>query len=192
MKKPNLLLAAAFIAILSFTSCSKEEITSSQETLVLSEIVENITYEKSFIVDKEDIFTDEKGFIVELTWQPAEFDVDILMDTDNNASYNTGLKRYATESNGSVKTFSISNEDMNTYGFTLIHIEDTEDTINITDKNISYEFVVRRMSNNEIVKTISGVIEASEKPLIFGSETPKGFDNLGRFVKSGNKFYFGY
>jgi len=106
----------------------------------------------------------------------------------------SSLQQWAngTESNGSVKTFSISNEDLNTYGFTLIHIEDTEDTSNIIDKVISYEFVVRRMSNNEVVKTITGIIEASDKPLVFGSETPKGFDNLGRFIKSGNKFYFGY
>jgi len=192
MKKHYLLLVTAFIAIVSFSSCSKEEMTSPQETLVLKEVVDNITYEKSFIVDTEDILTDEKGFIIELTWQPAEFDIDIFMDTDNNASYNTGLKRYGTESNGSVKTFSIANEDLNTYGFTLIHIEDTEDTSNIVDKVISYEFVVRRMSNNEVVKTITGIIEASDKPLVFGSETPKGFDNLGRFIKSGDKFYFGY
>ena len=192
MKKRYLLLATAFTVILSFTSCSKEEMSSPQETLVLKEVVDNITYEKSFIVDKEAILTDEKGFIVELTWQPAEFDVDILMDTDNNASYNTGLKRYATESNGAIKTFSISNEDMNTYGFTLIHIEDSEDTSNIADKIISYQLVIKRMSTDEIVKTISGVIEATEKPLVFGSETPKGFDNLGRFIKSGNKFYFAY
>jgi hypothetical protein len=193
MKQIYLLLATIFVASSSLTSCTVEDNEDIlNETLNITEIVDNVTYEKSFLVDAKDILTDSKGFIIELTWQPAEFDVDMFMDTDNNASYNTGLKRYIANTNEATEVFSISNEDMNTYGFTLVHINKDQDISSSSNKEITYQMVVKRMSNQEVVKTMNGVIVASETQLVFGSETPKGFNNLGRFIKSGDKFYFGY
>jgi hypothetical protein len=193
MKQIYFLLATIIVASSSLTSCSTEDNEDIlNDTLNITEVIDNVTYEKSFLVDPNEILTDKKGFIIELSWQPAEFDVDMFMDTDNNASYNTGLKRYIANTNEATEVFSISNEDMDTYGFTLVHINKNQIISNSSDKEITYEMVIRRMSNKEVVKTINGTIMASETAQVFGSETPKGFNNLGRFIKAGNKFYFDY
>lgn len=192
MRKIYSILAAVMVAS-SLTSCTSEDSAELlNETLNVTEIIDNVTYEKSFLVDADNIFTDKEGFIIELTWQPAEFDVDIFMDTDNNASYNTGLKRYMASTTEAKEILSISNEDMNSYGFTLVHINKNQDIENTNNKEITYQLVIKRMSTQDVVRTISGTLMASDTQLVFGSETPKGFNNLGRFIKSGDKFYFGY
>lgn len=196
MKNFSSLLTLLFFACISFTSCSKIDII--KETLTVKANVNGTDFEKSFTVNENSVFTDAKGFIIELKWTSEGkklVDLDLLMDAQSEAgNIDTGFdKNYSKASSTYEETMQIENQKEDTFGKTHITVYTSgEDTIN-------YVLTIRNISDNKIIKTKTGSIQATidavDNPYVESRnhrDKSYGFETLGTFVKVGNKFHFGY
>lgn len=176
---------ALFLAVsITLTSCSKDE---PQESLTVTETISGTTVDQTFAIDAKDVFTDTKGFEFYLTWTPSNVDVDINADIfTEKANFQTGLNRYESDGIGSSETIKIENSDRDTFGKTLISVYSSY------DGTISYNLVIKRISDGTVVKTATGSIQSTTDKVSFAGDDYHGFVNLGTFVKDGNKFGFDY
>lgn len=186
MKKITYLLALFLSTSIVLTSCSKDD--EPQETLTVTETIDGVTVDKTFTVDASKVFTDSEGFEFYLTWTPSDVDVDFYADTQaQEDDYETGLEIYASASfSGTSESVRIFNTSQDTFGKTLISIFDSH------EGDISYTLQVKRISDKSVIKTVRGSIQSTTDRVSFAGNNYHGFENLGEFVKDGNKFYFEY
>ena len=196
MKKiTSQLILMLFVSVALF-SCSDDDSTQ-QETIKVNGTFDGVAYEKEFTVDADEIFTDTQGFVFELVWESQEnnsFDVDFFADAQGTGGdLNTGFDLNYTRGVTMPEIVTISNTSNDTFGKTHINLYSSfEDTID-------YTLRIKRVSNDEIVKTITGSVQSTtddvDNPSLIGSThntRSHGYKILGDFVKVGNKFYFGY
>ncbi len=196
MKKITSHLLMLLFVSLALFSCSDDD-KIDRETLTVKGTFEGTNYEKDFTVDADDIFTDTEGFTFELTWETQEntsFDVDFFADAQaTGGDFNTGFDLNYTRGVTMPEIVTVTNASSDTFGKTHINLySSSEDTI-------TYTLRIKRISNNEIVKTVSGSVQSTsdgvDNASLIGSihnTRSHGFKILGDFVKVGNKFYFSY
>ncbi len=189
------LMMLLFVSIALF-SCSDDD-EAQRETLTVKGTFEGTAYEKEFTVDADDVFTDSEGFTFELTWESQEsnsFDVDFFADAQaTGGDFNTGFDLNYTRGVTMPEIVTVRNTGSDTFGKTHINLYSSfEDTID-------YTLRIRRISNDEVVKTVNGSVQSTtddvDNASLIGSihnTRSHGFKILGDFVKVGNKFYFSY
>jgi len=197
MKKTKSLFTLFLLTSLMFVSCSDDD-SVQQETLTVQGTFEGELYEKMFTVNSDDVLTDTEGFEFELDWTSQEgndFDLDFYTDAQTSGGdFNTGFDLYFSRAIVQPEIVQILNTDNDTYGSTLINLYDSFDDL------VSYTLKVKRISNGEVVKTITNDIQSTiqsvdNQYLIGGQhfdDVSHGFEVLGEFIKVDDKFYFSY